>query len=159
MHQAPEVLLGEFYNETADVYSFALIMWQLCFDESTLFSSSFSKESKFTSFMTSEQISQYSTLNDSIIVLPKLVADGLRLPIPSLPLDANSNTLRNWVDEFFFRNSNSISSQSFETHVSVLNDFFELMVKCWSKDISERPSFSLIFNDLCKMEKRLRSVK
>ncbi|KAG2386314.1 hypothetical protein C9374_002760 [Naegleria lovaniensis] len=159
LYMAPEVLLGEYYNETADVYSFALIMWQLCFDESTLFSSSFSKDAKFTSFMSSEQISQYSSLNDSIVVLPKLVTDGLRLPIPSLPLDASSNTLRTWIDEFFLRNSNGIvSPKSYDTHISVLNDFFNLLVQCWSKDISERPSFSLIFNDLCKMEKNLRST-
>ena len=156
-YMAPEVLLGEHYNEKCDVFSFSLIMWQVLFEEVHLFHPSYCTNEKYTSVMPEEEVQKYATINDSPVLIPRKVCEeGLRLPIPKLPIQPSSE-IGNWTQVYFIPPETILygTSASLMTHVRVLNDFFLLLVKCWSRDPDVRPSFSEIFTELNRLERTL----
>jgi len=153
MVNRPEILLGKYYNHTCDIYSFSIIMWQLLFDENLLFHHSYASNPKFTAFLSPEQVNKYSDLSESFVVVPKLVAEGLRLPIPSLPI-AETSQMNQWVRDYFMEYELA-TEQDVKDTVTVLNHLFHMMTLCWDEDLQKRPSFSSILKELIILEKKL----
>ncbi|KAG2379569.1 hypothetical protein C9374_006686 [Naegleria lovaniensis] len=146
LYMSPELLLGNDYDWSCDVYSFSIIMWQLVFDENVLFNSS---------------IQRFSQFKDSLVSIVKLIAEGLRLPIPKLDNVHSPHVLKYVREELlsWSLHENSVDSLQDEknlvAHVQVFNGLFKLMAQCWDAEISKRPSFSSIFKELTRLEKQL----
>jgi len=153
MLRSPEILLGESYDERSDVYSFSIIMWQLIFEETGIFNSCYSHDPKFSSFMSEETLQKFSKINpESVMGVPKLILDGIRPPIPTLPLQLNNSKHVKWVQTFINPNDDLFyNSTDLGTCLEVLNRLFTLIEKCWQSDMNLRPSFSFILSELTQL--------
>jgi len=161
LYMAPEILLGEYYDETCDVFSYSIIMWQLLFDETNLFSSSCVQDEKYNTFMSEKDIQRFSSMQtDALILIPRLITEGLRPPIPSLPIDVNNPKIRKWIQNYFLfmdlTQDGQYQPNVMDTYGTILSELFALMKQCWDRQISLRPSFRKITQELTRLEKCLK---
>ena len=148
------MLLGESYDERSDVYSFSIIMWQLLFEETTIFCSSYSQDPKFRMFMTQEMLEQFSKIKmESCMGVPKLILDGIRPPTPTLPLRMENTKHVEWVQQFIKPHDQLFSSgnRDLDTNMRVLDGLFALNEQCWHREMELRPSFTFILEELKRL--------
>ncbi|EFC35430.1 predicted protein [Naegleria gruberi] len=158
LYMAPEVLLGKNYNEKSDVYSFAIIMWQLIFDENCIFQYNYGTNQKYSTIMPTQEGETFAHIanQNSLLLVPKLISEGLRLPLPKLPLNPQSQIMKMWIREYFIKDDLnqakrlSIIRQEdpFEKHLTVLDALFSMVQCSWCEDFYQRPSFSKLAEQL-----------
>ncbi|KAG2386911.1 hypothetical protein C9374_001946 [Naegleria lovaniensis] len=119
---SPEVLQQIRYSEKCDVYSFAMIMYEVLFE-----------------------CKPYEKVADlNMFTLALKVLGGLR---PSIPFDEENN---DQVLEFI--KHNGISTNLSSHHLAqVILDYVRLMRQCWSADDVSRPSFEQLLDKFATM--------
>ena len=123
------------------------------FEESSLFNSSYVDDPKYSSIMSETQKNAFKNLNEAYMVIPKLVTEGLRLPLPSIPL--SENYVGNWIQSDC--GETKFSSQHRNNYSVALNSIFTLIEVCWGVEVTKRPSFTRIVDKLVEIEKILQS--
>ena len=169
LYMCPEILLGKNYNEKSDVYSFSIIMWQLLFDETVLFHQNYTTNPKISTIMSKQEIETFSSLanQSSLLFIPKLISEGLRLPIPTLPINSHSQIMRMWIREYFvvedfkFTNQGNVGNNlglvddPLDSYMKALDGLFSILKMAWADDFNNRPSFTEISVKLMHIKQNL----
>ncbi|KAF0972553.1 hypothetical protein FDP41_009158 [Naegleria fowleri] len=126
------------YTPKIDVYSFAIIMWELFFEENPYVNDKSAKIHRFNSASSVEN--EYNVLLH--------VLNGSRPKIPfSSPLEEEI-----WLKEYVQPYQNGCSLPKL---VQITNEYIELMKRCWQSEPELRPEFSEIVQVLTSVEKLL----
>ncbi|KAG2389006.1 hypothetical protein C9374_014406 [Naegleria lovaniensis] len=123
------------YNHKVDVYSFAIIMWELFFEESPYMNSHSKKIYKFMN----HDSTHFNGFNVLVNVLK-----GIRPVIPF----SSENEMTEWIMEFVQPDNLSVSLQVL---CEITKQYIELMKACWNSNFNERPDFGEICNRLNQM--------
>ncbi|EFC42325.1 predicted protein [Naegleria gruberi] len=136
LYMAPEVIMeGEYdISHKLDVYSFAIIMYELFFEEAP-FSSGSSKLNRF---------SKDEKEVKNLLSIPWLVAKGER---PKIPFTTEEE-LSMWIEEFIKDEKDLNGNVSL---FKAVQDYIDLMKKCWTQNPSERPTFAEVVIILSRM--------
>ncbi|KAG2388281.1 hypothetical protein C9374_000445 [Naegleria lovaniensis] len=139
-YMSNEMISGDTnYNHKVDVYSFAIIMWELFFEEKPYLNSDSKKLYKFV---------EKQEENDALgIKLLFHVMHGLR---PIIPFRTDEE-LEQWIAEFVQPRGNS--TMSLELTCRMTSQYISLMKECWNQNFNERPEFSEICSRLSEMMK------
>ncbi|KAG2374220.1 hypothetical protein C9374_011057 [Naegleria lovaniensis] len=126
-----------------DVYSFAVIMWSLFFEESP-YGNCNSQKMNYFKDIKKEQDSNAHTLN-----ILSLVLKGIR---PFIPFGTHEQ-MYEWLQEFYFTREQAYSPL---VVAQCVERYMNLMKQCWNQMPSLRPSFDSIVVDLYEMETMLQ---
>ncbi|KAL9657575.1 hypothetical protein ABK040_001002 [Willaertia magna] len=160
-YMPPEITFGTHYNEKCDVYSFAVIMWQILFEELVLFNPDYINDLKISLFMSTEEKMSYSSLKiENPLLTAKLVSEGLRLPIPKLLNNVNNALTVEEEKKLFIWMTNFMDGEDLEEAIifKVLLNYFKLIDSCWKQDYNQRPSFSFISKQLNELLSQVDNV-
>ncbi|KAG2374831.1 hypothetical protein C9374_010408 [Naegleria lovaniensis] len=136
-YMANEMIEGNSnYNHKVDVYSFAIIMWELFFEETPYLNSACEKLYKFI-----EQGDDVSRFNVIVKVLK-----GERPVIPF----RNHEEMREWISVYLIDQTNTLQT-SLDILCDVTQEFVSIMTSCWNANYSERPEFSEVCLRLSKL--------
>ena len=113
-----------------DVYSFAIIMWSLFFEEVPYTTSNHKKMNYFTE----------SADTNSLSVIT-LIVKGKR---PTIPF-ASKEQLKEWVQLFIQPKEKRVLNDDF---IESISKYMALMQQCWHQLPQERPSFDFILQEL-----------
>ena len=103
--------------------------------------------------MTETQKLAFKNLNEAYMVVPKMVTEGLRLPLPSLPLSDS------YVDYWIYADcgDKKVGASLKDSYDFVLAGMFKLIEECWNAEVAQRPPFTRIVDKLVEFEKTLQS--
>ena len=125
---SPEILQEVRYTEKCDVYSFAIIMYEILFE-----------------------CKAYEKNQDlNMFTLGLRVLRGMR---PLIPFDVNND---GETEEFI--KQHVMTDRTLDTDIvkEVLRDYLDLMKQCWSESDTDRPSFEVLLDNIDKLSKRMR---
>ncbi|KAG2386706.1 hypothetical protein C9374_002450 [Naegleria lovaniensis] len=128
-------------NPVVDVYSFAIIMWELFFEETPYMSQHSKKFQKFKSHSTTSTDSNEGGARALMQVLK-----GNRSLIP-FSID-NNEELVLWLNEFLVPQNPEIDIQ---TLVKIVSTYIDLMKQCWQSNPELRPNFLQIVEVLSSL--------
>ena len=117
-----------------DVYSFAIIMYELLFEENPYLNETSKKIHHFR-----PSPSNLKSLN----VIFSVAKEGHRPTVPFL----NKEELSEWLDEYNVENKQGGN----EDMISAVEDYVTLMKRCWEQVPSNRPTFTQIIDTLSKI--------
>ncbi|EFC41083.1 hypothetical protein NAEGRDRAFT_80827 [Naegleria gruberi] len=148
---APELLDSELSHTSStlapsiDVFSFAIIMYELFFEENPYIHT---KNTKITQARQNE-VSPFT-------VLPR-VLKGERPVIPFSNDTEMDSYLSSYVQEYDFSSSDVPldRDQCKERFRNIVGEFIKLMTQCWNSDPKQRPSFTIISTILSSLKSRL----
>nr|CAG4716008.1 unnamed protein product [Naegleria fowleri] len=137
-YMSNEMISGDTnYNHKVDIYSFAIIMWELFFEENPYMNSNSTKLYKFVK----NQKEEHDALGIKLLFK---VMHGLR---PVIPFNTNEE-LQQWVSEFVKPRNPKLSHESL---CRLTSQYINLMRECGNSNYYERPEFSDICNRLTEM--------
>lgn len=125
------------YNHKVDVFSFAIVMWELFFEENPYLNASSQKLYKFIP-------SSHETGSFGVNVLFK-VLKGER---PIIPF-RNEQETQEWIEEFVKPHNEHIP---LEKLCMITTQYVEMMKECWNANYLERPDFSEICKKLTELQ-------
>ncbi|KAF0983379.1 hypothetical protein FDP41_010444 [Naegleria fowleri] len=125
------------YNHKVDVFSFAIVMWELFFEENPYLNASSQKLYKFIP-------SSHETGSFGVNVLFK-VLKGER---PIIPF-RNEQEMQEWIEEFVKPHNEHIP---LEKLCMITTQYVEMMKECWNANYLERPDFSEICKKLTELQ-------
>ncbi|KAG2378462.1 hypothetical protein C9374_008101 [Naegleria lovaniensis] len=128
-----------------DVYSFAVIMYSLFFEESP-----FSNAKKLQHFSENANTEEANTHTLNIL---SFVLRGSR---PKIPFDSPEQ-MKEWVSEYVCNKEKSADVMS-DSLMNAISKYMDLMKQCWHQLPRERPSFDTIVVELYEIQSML-SVK
>ncbi|KAG2379549.1 hypothetical protein C9374_006666 [Naegleria lovaniensis] len=153
-YMANEMIEGKSsYNHKVDIYSFAIIMWELFFEENPYLNAHSEKLHKYRQRHVEEKESIEKTATSAVNILFR-VMNGER---PILPFN-NDDEMKEWVTEFILPNySNDVNNkETFSVQVlcDMTREYLNLMKQCWNGNDRERPDF----NEICIKLSNLASM-
>ncbi|KAG2378821.1 hypothetical protein C9374_007969 [Naegleria lovaniensis] len=137
-YMSPEILGDSDENSITtklDVYSFAIIMYELFFEENPYLNIHSEKIHRFTS----PDISDKSCFN-----IPAKVIKGLR---PKIPF-SNEEEQRVWISEYIRPREHYLDNDDL---FELTSQYLHLMIQCWSGKSQHRPDFSSVTTTLSNM--------
>ncbi|KAG2383064.1 hypothetical protein C9374_004401 [Naegleria lovaniensis] len=136
-YMANEMIEGNIkYNHKVDIYSFAIIMWELFFEETPYVSQHLKKFQQFHL-----ENSYHEVVNDSGPRILLQVVKGYR---PMIPF-SNEVEMEMWIHEFVAPQNPNVPLDSL---VKKTRMYIDLMKKCWSCNPELRPDFIQIIESL-----------
>ncbi|KAG2383719.1 hypothetical protein C9374_004390 [Naegleria lovaniensis] len=144
-YMAPELILEQEHSITRDqltkidVYSFAIIMWELFFEENPYLNDNVKKLHCFPK-------AEKSNVTP-LTIFVHIAKDELR---PVIPFN-NREELSQWSDMYLQTQNNVEKNLLLET----VEKYIELMKQCWAHHPSERPSFEQVFTQLSTLKNNL----
>ncbi|KAG2370865.1 hypothetical protein C9374_013776 [Naegleria lovaniensis] len=139
-YMANEMIGGDSsYNHKVDVFSFAIIMWELFFEENPYLNSQSEKLFKFME----RQDGSADTLGVNVLFR---VMQGAR---PIIPFQTEDQ-MKQWVQEYM-HDDHTNSKTSLETLYLIIPQYIELMKECWNSNYHERPEFGEICTRLTRL--------
>ncbi|KAG2373072.1 hypothetical protein C9374_012918 [Naegleria lovaniensis] len=145
-YMAPELILEQEHSITRDlltkidVYSFAIIMWELFFEENPYLNDNVKK---LHCFPKAEK-----TNITPLTIFVHIAKEELR---PIIPFN-NREELSQWSDMYLQTQNNVVDKNLL---LETVEKYIELMKQCWAHHPSERPSFEQIFVQLSNLKNTL----
>ncbi|KAG2382004.1 hypothetical protein C9374_005796 [Naegleria lovaniensis] len=148
-YMANEMVEGKStYNHKVDIYSFAIIMWELFFEENPYLNAHCEKLHKY------RQRHADKSTSSAVNILFR-VMNGER---PIIPFD-DDDEMKEWISEFILPNYggnnskhvNKSESCSVEVLCDMTREYLNLMKQCWNGNDRERPDFNEICIKLSKL--------